>query len=741
MLRRKAWLIGISLGLWAMAAKAQVKVPQGTVDVDGFLNEAIWQEAQFHQGFVQHYPYDTSASESQTRFAFAIDDKNFYSAFVCVDRNPEKPYVVQNLKRDFSVKNTDAVILTLSTFLDGQNGFSFGVSPYNSQREGSVENGGSFGVSTAWDQVWYSETQQNKGWYQADTALFPNYWVAEFAIPLHSIRFVAGSTKWAFNVVRLDLKNNEESTWVRVPRNLNVSVMTLVDTLHFEQPLHARSRNNVFIPYTSWLTQQDQSVSKQWSGTPRIGLDAKLALTPSLNADLTFNPDFAQVDVDVQQLNLTRFNLFFPERRQFFTENSDLFATFGFRGIRPFFSRRIGFGPTGYLPIDAGAKITGKIGNDWRVGLMSVRTRGDAGLDLNAELANVLSLQRKVLKASSLGFIAVDNRMAGGQGIKETPSLSNYASILGTEFNYANQPSTVVGKAFVQKALYENVGAKSWAHATFLRYRSLTWTLMWNHEHVGKDFRAPLGFVPRLENRDFLTGQVHFMDFTRFEPMITRSFYPKSNKVNRIDLTWYHSGYLDSAFSTTEGLNQVWLGTYFQNSAYVTLCAERENFNIFLPFRPVSLPNGGYFLGDYQWNNVWLEASSNTRKPVNAVLKFKTGGYYVGTKSEVGLDLAFRIQPRWSNSISWTHVDLNMLDSGRQQLDLIGFKTEYSFTTLLYSTAYLQYNTLTESMNINLRFQYRYRPMSDLFVVYSQNYFTAYNTRNRNFALKFVRWI
>jgi len=739
--RKKVWLIKISVFLVSHFSQAQVRVPKSRVEVDGFLTEAVWSDSQFHQGFVQHYPYDTSASESQTRFAFAIDDKNFYAAFVCVARNPEKPYVVQNLKRDFSVKNTDAVILTLSTFLDGQNGFSFGVSPYNSQREGSVENGGSFGVSTAWDQVWYSETQQNQGWYHPDTAKFPNYWVAEFAIPLHSIRFVAGSTKWAFNVVRLDLKNNEESTWVRVPRNLNVSVMTLVDTLHFEQPLHARSRNNVFIPYTSWLTQQDQSVSKQWSGTPRIGLDAKLALTPSLNADLTFNPDFAQVDVDVQQLNLTRFNLFFPERRQFFTENSDLFATFGFRGIRPFFSRRIGFGPTGYLPIDAGAKVTGKIGNDWRIGLMSVRTRGDAGLDLNAELANVLSLQRKVLKASSLGFIAVDNRMAGGQGIKETPSLSNYASILGTEFNYANQPSTVVGKAFVQKALYENVGAKSWAHATFLRYRSLTWTLMWNHEHVGKDFRAPLGFVPRLENRDFLTGQVHFMDFTRFEPMITRSFYPKSNKVNRIDLTWYHSGYLDSAFSTTEGLNQVWLGTYFQNSAYVTLCAERENYNIFLPFRPVSLPNGGYFFGDYQWNNVWLEASSNTRKPVNAVLKLKTGGYYVGTKSEMSLDLAFRIQPRWSNSISWTHVDLNMLDSGRQQLDLIGFKTEYSFTTLLYSTAYLQYNTLTESMNINLRFQYRYRPMSDLFVVYSQNYFPAYNTRNRNFAIKFVRWI
>ncbi|MFZ9754828.1 MAG: DUF5916 domain-containing protein [Bacteroidia bacterium] len=741
MRKRKTWLLAISLGA-CMGLWAQVTVPVGTVELDGRLNEEVWTQTPFQEGFIQHYPYDTSRAESETRFAFAIDDKNFYAAFVCLDRNPEKPFVVQSLKRDFSVKNTDAVILTLSPFLDGQNGFSFGVSPYNSQREGSVENGGNFGVTTAWDQVWFSETQINQGWFHSDTAQHKHYWVAEMAIPLHSIRFVPGSTQWAFNVVRLDLKNNEESTWIKVPRNLNVSVLTLVDTLEFQTPMHERSRNNVLIPYVSWLTQQN--VQESWTGSPRLGLDAKMALTPSLNADLTFNPDFAQVDVDVQQLNLTRFNLFFPERRQFFTENSDLFATFGFRQIRPFFSRRIGLGPNGYLPIDAGAKVTGKLGNDWRVGLMSVRTRGDAGQSLNAEMSSVMSLQRKVLKASSVGFIAVDNRMAGGQGITETPSLSKYASIVGTEFNYANQPATWVGKAFVQKSLYEDVAAKSWAHASFLRYRSLNWTAMWNHEHVGKDFRAPLGFVPRLENFDPTTGKVYHMDFTRLEPSLVYTHYIKgawADWLNHMEFGWYNSTYYDSALDLTEGLNRFFWEWHFQNSATIELGMEQEAYNLFLPFQPVDLPNGGYFFGQYQWWNQSISVESNSRKPFNWLFDYNRGGYFVGNKRDFSMEAGYRIQPRWNAQLSYRNIDLDMRDSGRQQLNLIGFKTEYSFSTILYSTAYVQYNTQAENVNLNLRLQYRYRPMSDFFVVYSQNYDPYLQSKNRSFAVKFVRWI
>ena len=222
--------------------KIPVIVPaQEPVVVDGVLDELVWKNAKSLGGsngqnkggfiwqkdenldhFIQQYPYDTSKAETQTRFAMAYDEKFLYAIFICENRNPEKPYVIQSLKRDFSVTNTDAVVLTLSPFNDGQNGFSFGVTPFNSQREGSVENGGGFGVTTAWDQVWFSATKR-----------YADHWVAEIAIPFNSLRFNPAEKFWRFNVARFDFKNNEISAFARVPRNFNISSLVFCDSLAF----------------------------------------------------------------------------------------------------------------------------------------------------------------------------------------------------------------------------------------------------------------------------------------------------------------------------------------------------------------------------------------------------------------------------------------------------------------------------------------------------------------------------
>jgi hypothetical protein len=168
---------------------------------------------------------------------------------------------------------------------------------------------------------------------------------------------------------------------------------------------------------------------------------------------------------------------------------------------------------------------------------------------------------------------------------------------------------------------------------------------------------------------------------------------------------------------------------------------EQEAYNLFLPFQPVALPNGGYFFGRYQWWNQSISVESNSRKPFNWLFDYNRGGYFVGNKRDFSMQAGYRIQPRWNAQLSYRNIDLDMRDSGRQQLNLIGFKTEYSFSTILYTTAYVQYNTQAENVNLNLRLQYRYRPMSDFFVVYSQNYDPFFQNKNRSFALKFVRWI
>lgn len=416
---------------------------EGLIAVDGLLNELEWGSGSINNSFFEHlprgwngnfhqyFPYDTSLSETRTAFKLLYSYSAIYIGIVCENRNPSKKFVINGLKRDFSVTNTDGVVLTLSTFNDGQNGFSFGLSPYNTQREGSVENGGGFGVTTAWDQVWFSETSLQDG-----------YWLAEIMVPLKSIRFVPGVKEWSVNISRFDLKNNEISNFSRVPRNFNVSTLVFTKPVGFSEGSspNKKSRNLVLIPYASGNGFQEK-VGSPRSFVPKVGLDAKVGLSKSLNMDITANPDFAQVDVDVQQINLTRFSLFYPERRQFFIENSDLFATFGFRQIRPFFSRRIGLAAGGTVPILAGVRVSGKLGTDWRLGAMNISTAGVAAWREKPMNYSVFALQKKIFAASTVGVIAVHDRKMDTTG--------DYNTVFGLEYNLLSKDNRWGGKAFI----------------------------------------------------------------------------------------------------------------------------------------------------------------------------------------------------------------------------------------------------------------------------------------------------
>jgi hypothetical protein len=764
-------VVGGPLG-WSQTA-AVCTFTKESISVDGELNEGVWKRAkslgfsaadapfQWKSNgqldrFIQQYPYDTSKAETQTRFAMAFDEKFIYAIFICENRNPEKPYVIQSLKRDFSVTNTDAVVLTLSPFNDGQNGFSFGVTPFNSQREGSVENGGGFGVTTAWDQVWFSATKR-----------YGNFWVAEMAIPFNSLRFNPAKSVWRFNVSRFDFKNNEISAYARVPRNFNISSLVFCDSMAFVSSVEKaetvsdpsgievqgpslglthlvnKNKNVVFIPYVSGIGQQGQTGKRSTlqdpvTATPKLGFDAKVALSRSLNLDVTVNPDFAQVDVDVQQVNLTRYSLFFPERRQFFIENSDLFASFGFRQIRPFFSRRIGLGSQGAVPILGGVRMSGKIGSDVRLGLMNITTQSQDLGGINGALPatnySVFALQRKVFAASNLAFIAVhDQRINSlvsyvdrhGNWMK----TGDYNTVLGTEFNLLTKSNLWAGKGFVQKSLYPGLrGDAGFAHATWLRYRSLNWMAMWNHEYVSKHFSARTGFVPRTDNFDPISGKIIKYDYWRLEPMLSYSIYPKRNNlVNHYGFVLSNSSYYDSSFHGTESESELGVDVNFQNSSMFHVSFDHSYYDLFLPFDP--LERGQYFFGKYERTGIHAEYTTNNRKPLSAFIEAMYGGYFIGNKYEFNGNLSYRVKsvgkqklPLLLFTANFNHINIIMGDSFKSAINLIGFKTEYTINTNTYFTGFVQYNTQTEKANLNLRFQWRYRPMSDFFLVYSQNY-------------------
>jgi hypothetical protein len=721
------------------------------IKVDGILSEKIWSNlynpVQEHT-FTQYYPYDTSKSKTRTSFELAHDDKFLYAAFVCENRNGNKPFVVQSLKRDFSVLTNDAVILSLSPFLDGQNGFSFGVTPYNAQREGAIENGGTMGVTTAWDQVWFSETK-----------ISDSFWVAEMAIPFSSIRYTKGSKVWNFNVSRIDYKNNEISNYVKVPRNFNIS------SLVWEKPLSVKTKNFVLIPYMSG-NFVSAGPGAPFKNSPKFGMDAKIALSSSLNLDVTVNPDFANVDVDVQQLNLTRYSLYFPERRQFFIENSDLFANFGFRQIRPFFSRRIGLNDKydGNIPILSGLRISGKYGNGLRLGAMNVVTdevMTPGNTKINRTNYTVLAFQKKVFHSSNVGMIYV-NDVVLGQKLADTGDLKSRAdfnSVLGVEYNLLTKGNTWTGKGFIMKSIYPGLSnGMGYAHATWLLRKTLNWMFMWNHEYVSKHFRARSGFVPRLDNFDPSTGKVKKYDYWRLEPQIKYTYYPSKNKIlNNTSLAAYNSSYYDSMLSPTESLSEFSLDFNLQNSAIISTSVAHEYYRLFLPFAPVKLPGKGYFTGQYQWLNWHAELTTNTRKRITATMEFTTGGYFNGRKNELIATMNYRLPgfgakklPKWYISSNFQRIRIDLRDSGLYNIDLVGLKIEHSLNTTMYLTGYWQLNAQRKLMNMNLRFQWRYRPMSDIFIVFSQNWNQIYLKPNdineawmaqgRSVAAKLVYW-
>ncbi|MDL5051424.1 DUF5916 domain-containing protein [Oscillatoria amoena NRMC-F 0135] len=276
------------------------------IKIEGKLDDADWQQAQRADNFWEQFPYDSAAASTQTEVMMAYDDHNIYVAAVCYDTFAGN-FVVSSLKRDFSYATNDAFMVYIDPFNDKINGFCFGVNPYGAQLEALLQNGGSFDITSNWDNKWFSEVKRYEG-----------YWVAEFRIPFKTLRYKEGIMQWGVNFSRNNLKINEGSCWNRVPRNFNVSSLAYTGKLLWDVPPPVAGQNISLIPYAITRYAENFKAGTNGQHTINAGMDAKIAVTPSLNLDLTVNPDFSQVDVDRQVTNLSRFSLFFPEQRQFF---------------------------------------------------------------------------------------------------------------------------------------------------------------------------------------------------------------------------------------------------------------------------------------------------------------------------------------------------------------------------------------------------------------------------------------
>lgn len=719
----------------------------GKITLDGVLDELDWQTAETAGNFWQRFPYDSSKASTKTEVKVTFDNHFLYIAAIC--HQPPK-YIIQSLRRDYAISSSDCFITSIDPFRDKLNGFCFAVSPLGAQSEGLISNGNS--LSNDWDNKWYSHVKN-----------YGTYWIAELAIPFKTLRYKQkkGLNEWNINFGYNNLVSNDRSVWARVPRNFNSYNLTFSGTLVWLTPPPKPGANISLIPYVTTRVDQNNFDKQPAKPAANAGFDAKVAVTPSLNLDLTVNPDFSQVEVDQQVTNLSRFNLSYPEKRQFFLENSDLFASFGASKYMPFYSRKIGIykdqrTQNRYkIPIIGGARLSGRINKNYRIGAMSMQTAGVDSLNAPAANYSVFAIQRKVFARSNLAFIFV-NKENFLQ--KDTASTlpNRFDRLAGLEFNLNSRDGKWQGKVlYHQEFTPQNLPGQN-VGAVFITHSSTRWNISDGLEYVGQNYNPAVGYVPRN-------------NYYRTEPKFYYVIYPKSSIVNKLQIALTDA---DIYMRTTDYKLLDWdvtLGGFkvkFQNSSKLRVVPYRWDYTYLYQgnFDPTNLSPPTDSLHTLKQNTGYLYPSSriyftsNARKKFSYVVKTKFGKYYDGSIVAINSSWSYRIQPFGIISLNANYTRIRQpRPFNSAALWVLGPKFDISFTKSIFLTTYLQYNNQDNNVNLYVRFQWRFRPVSDLYIVYTDNYFATattmandyniitsyqpFQSKNRAIVLKLTYWL
>jgi len=685
------------------------------VKIDGIEDDVAWKESEVASDFYMVLPMDTSFAQVRTDVRMSYDDHNLYILATCYHLLPG-PFMVESLRRDFSFTKNDNFLLFMDPFEDQTNGFSFGANAAGAQWDGIMYSGGS--VDLSWDNKWYSEVRR-----------YDDRYVFEAAIPFKSIRYKKGITEWGINFSRNDLKTTEKSSWAPVPRQFPTASLAYTGTLVWDQPPPETVTNLSVIPYTLGRVSKDIENAKPTEYLANVGADAKIGVTSSVNLDLTVNPDFSQVDVDVQVTNLSRFELFFPERRQFFLENGDLFANFGYATIRPFFSRRIGLG----VPIQFGARVSGKINRNWRIGMMDMQTKPVSSSALPAQNFGVVSIQRRLFARSNIGFIFVNKESLNYQASADptVPVYSRYNRTAGLEYNLASSNNMLTGKALFLKSFSPDKKGSDFVHAGHLQYFSRKWIMLWQHEYVGKNYNAEVGYVPRN-------------GYIRLNPMISHLYFPKGKNVLSHGPSLTSSLFFNNSFRSTDNETIASYLITFRSRSTLNLWASHNYVKLLAPFDPTNSGRDTLATGtEHYFDAYGFDFVSKPQSILTYAASVRNGGYYAhGSRFTLTTSIGYRLQPYVAIAMSSTYNDIRLPQtSGDTKFWLIGPRIDVTLTNKVFITAFAQYNDQKDNVNLNARFQWRYRPASDFFLVYTDNYLPEnFSVRNRALVVKFTYW-
>ena len=668
--------------------------------IDGRLTDEAWALAPAQGNFVQREPDYGKPSTEKTEFRVLYDDKTLYLGVWVWDSDPSG-ILASEMKRDAGLSKGDQLKITIDTFHDHRNAFYFSTNPLGAYKDANtVENGRT--INYDWNAVWDNKTLvDDKGWY------------IEIAIPLSQLRFrtTIGESVWGINLCRILFRKNEESYWVPFPREWGPSGFARVSNAGVLTGLaDLKSRRRIeFVPYVLPTAERDYVRQDEPRTDAKFGGDFKIGLTNDLIADLTYHTDFAQVEADQEVVNLTRFSLFFPEKRQFFTESAGIFdfgkAVAGLGGeaaandpglLALFYSRRIGLVDGQQVPIIGGGRVTGRIG-DYALGVLNITTEEETLATRQLDNANftAIRVKRNVLAKSSVGMLLLNssngisefNRSLGFDAGLVLGRYVTFTSLFAKTFSPDQPDSTSAGVAdFLWKNDKFNFGTQ--------------------YQDIGEHFNAEMGYIPRIDIR---AGSIKGGWTPR----------PKWQGVRQLMLGANTDYYENHAGRVESRSQEVTAHLQMQNTSGVSAKVTHEYDNLSRPFATAGtvLP-----VGEYSWTTASASYSFDRTKRVYATFGGDAGGYYSGHRQALRANVTIQAGKTLLFEPNYTHNRVQLPGNPDYASNVLNFRVSHSYSPDFYLKGFIQYNDDRNTASFNFMWWYHYRPGSDLYVVYNQGW-------------------
>src|SRR5262245_1384817 len=685
---RLALLGGSSCAAFASASAAQgpdrpvrpslaVRRTDSAPTIDGNLDDTVWKDAAPSDGFVQVDPREGEPPTERTEIRALYDRDNLYLAIRCFDREPGAIIGTQ-MKRDADLDTDDRVQVVLDTFEDHRNGYLFEMNPAGSKFDALIGSNGA-DVNVAWDAIW-----------EERASIDSEGWVLELAIPFKSLAFRPGLTSWGLNVQRVIKRRLESDRWASPRRNLSVRQTSEAGTLEGLEGIQQGIGLDV-VPFFA-LHWEDEGSDRDLTGKP--GVDAFYRLTPGLGAALTINTDFADTEVDQRRINLTRFPLFFPEKRDFFLQDAGIFQFADLRNdLIPFFSRRIGLDDQGEeVPILVGGKVTGRAG-DYNLGVLDVQTKAAGDFDS----ANLFAarVSKNVGEQSTIGAIVTNGDPNGRE--------SN--TVVGVDANF--------GTSHFQGD--RNLRASVWALESFddvandaafgasLSYPNDIWFWQLRWKEIQEDFAPELGFVPR-------TGVRTYSAELGFEPILNRNIRRLEFAVDPTVVTDL-SNDVESVEAPLQFLGVVWdSGDEFKLQSIWSYERLDSPFDI---QDDVTIPTG-----EYDWLRWRMEAESALKRPVSGAVAVEVGPFYDGTRTDYEGQVSWRPNRYFTGELAYEQNRVDLPD-GDFVTHLGSARLDAAFSPDLTWSNFLQFDNESDTLGWNTRLQWILRPGEELNLVYN----------------------